>query len=42
MSRISNSVNVSEKWSVKDAICKGVAFRNAQKRMDLDNLTERE
>lgn len=39
---VSKSAEVSEDWSMKDAICKGVAFRNAQNRMDLDNLTYRE
>ena len=39
---VSNSADVNMGWSIKDAICKGVAFRNAQKHMDLDNLTERE
>lgn len=43
MSQItSKNAEISKDWSMKDAICKGIAFRNAQERVDLDNLTEKE
>lgn len=39
---VANSRKVSIDCSMKNAICKGVAFRNAQRPLNLDNLTGRE